>query len=201
MHPPVDPWGSPNDPTAPQPPRYDRAAVPVPPRPRDPNTAEFWVLDPTLPQPPRAGRGSRRRVLAGPVAPGHHADRPIPAVSWQKASTAARRTLFDGWGFTATGMIVLFCGWGLWAVARTGGGVPAIFGLLITVAVAAMVFAALRLLSQVVLERIMRRPRPHARWSHFLTGLFLTAVGLGYLANSAWLVDAVAWVRDQWAQR
>jgi hypothetical protein len=123
-------------------------------------------------------------------------------VSWQRSGSAARRTLFDGWGFTAFGLLVAFCGWGIWAAGGGGAGtVPAYVGFLVVVLVGAIVFAVLRLSSRLVVERMLGRRRPHARWSHFLTGLYLTVAGVAYVANTSWLVDGVAWIRDQWTQR
>ena len=63
------------------------------------------------------------------------------------------------------------------------------------VVVGAAVFVLTRLLGYLVLEQTLRRRRPHARWSHFLTGLFLTAAGVSYFANTSWLVDIGEWVR------
>jgi hypothetical protein len=60
------------------------------------------------------------------------------------------------------------------------------------------VFALSRLLGYLVLEQMLRRARLHARWSHLLTGLFLTAAGWSYVANTTWVVEGIAWLREQW---
>ena len=56
-----------------------------------------------------------------------------------------------------------------------------------------------------VLTRMLGRRRLHARWSHLVTGVFLAAGGISYLANTTWVegadgwIDsAIAWIGDQW---
>jgi hypothetical protein len=175
MHPPADPW----DPTPPQPrpPTYARASAPVPTPPplREPTTE----MPPILPVSPPAGRSSR-------------------PVSWQRVSRPSLRSLSDGWGFTATGLLVAFCGWGFWAAAGRGTINAPYFGLLFMLVVGLGVFALTRFLGLIVLERMLGRPRVHARWSHLLTGLFLTVAGISYIANTSWLVDGIDWIREQW---
>lgn len=182
MYPPADPWGEPNDPVPPPlPPRsrtpmYGRASVPVPTAPlRDP-TAEWPSVEPLPP--------ARRRST--------------PSVSWQRASRASLRSLSDGWGFTAAGLLVAFCGWGLWAAAGRGTGLSPLPGLVFMLAVGAGVFILSRFLGLLVVERMLGRPRLHARWSHFLTFLFLTIAGVAYFLTTSWLADASGWVRDGW---
>ena len=121
MNRPVDPWATAHDPTQP----------------------EVSALGPgsTAPYPtvPVAGVGEAARGGAGPmygraavpvakpqaeaseemalVAESPRRSVPPKKVSWQRTSSASRRSLSDGWGFTATGLIVAFCGWGIWAAA------------------------------------------------------------------------------------
>jgi hypothetical protein len=158
---------------------YGRAPVPGPP-----------LHEPTAEMPP----------VRAPRRP-----RPLPDVSWARPSRPSRRSLSDGWGFTAAGAIAMFCGWGLWAAAGRGSLSAPIVGLVLVLVVAAGVFALVRFLGYLVLEQMMGRARPHARWSHFVTGLFLTAAGISYLVNTTWFNDAgdwmnqaMAWFSDQW---
>ena len=174
MHPPTDPWDPPGEPTAPR--MYGRAPVPTSPAIREP-TAEMPPFD--LP-PERAGT------------------RPGRPVSWQRTSRPALRSLADGWGFTAAGLVAGFCGWGFWAAAGRGTISAPYLGLLFMLFVAAGVFALSRLLGYIVVEQTLGRPRLHARWTHLLTGLFLTVAGISYFANTKWLVDGIDWLRDQW---
>ncbi len=178
MHPPADPWDAP---TEPQPrssspaPMYGRAAVPVPDRSPD------FTLE-----------------MTAASAPPKIRPRPPKGVSWQRASRASLRSLSDGWGFSAFGVLVAFCGWGLWAAAGRGRLSSPVFGLILMLVVAGVVFVLTRLLGYIVLEQILRRRRPHARWSHFMTGLFLTAAGVSYFANTSWLTDAGDWAGSGW---
>jgi hypothetical protein len=106
-----------------------------------------------------------------------------------------RRRLSDGWGFTAAGLIVAFCGWGLWAAAGRASGQASLPGLAFMLAVAAIVFVVARYLGYVVLEKMLGRERPHARWTHFATGLFLSVAGVAYFLSSSWLVNGSDWIR------
>jgi hypothetical protein len=154
---------------------YGRASVPVPAPLREP-TAE-------MPE------------YLGPRSPAPKASRPV---SWQRSSRASLRSLSDGWGFTAAGLIVAFCGWGFWAAAGRGTISAPYLGLVFMLVVGLGVFALTRFLGYLVLEQTMGRKRPHARWSHLLAGLFLTVAGVSYIANTSWLLDGIDWVRDQW---
>ena len=171
MYPPADPWGEPTEPR----PLYGRASVPVPPAP---------LREPTAELPPVLVPGPRRRPVR------------TATVSWQKVKKASRRNLSDGWGFTAAGLIVVFCGWGVWAAAGRGTGTSPWPGLVLALLVTAFIFILARFLGFLVLERMWGRSRPHARWSHFLAGLFLTVAGVSYLINTRFMVDT--WVRDLW---
>src|SRR5262249_52621684 len=140
-----------------------------------------------------------RRVMGG------RADRerpntprgPMPHVSWQRAGLASRRKLFDGWGFTAAGLLILFCGWGVWAAAgRINSSIPPVVNLLFGIAVGGICFRGLPLLSRIVIEGIQHRQRPHARWAHFLTAVFLATVGISYFLHNAFLTEAITWLRD-----
>jgi hypothetical protein len=179
MYPPADPWA---DATPPEPhptptvpvPTYGRASVPVPPPALRESTEEFPPVVGGLARPPRTSR----------------------SVSWQRTSRASRRSLSDGWGFTATGLIVAFSGWGVWAAALRGTGTSAMSGLIFMLVVAAGLFTLARFFGYLVIEQILRRSRLHARWAHFITGLFLTVAGVSYLVNTTWLADAGDWFRD-----
>jgi hypothetical protein len=133
-----------------------------------------------------------RRASARSARPG------TAAVSWQRTSRASLRSLADGWGFTATGLMALFCGWGVWAAAGRGTIGRPLFGLALVLLVGVGVFVLLRLLGLVVLGKMLGRLRLHARWAHFLTGLFLTVAGVSYLASTSWIVAGLAWIGQQW---
>jgi hypothetical protein len=205
----ADPWGEP-EPTQPLPevPIYGRASVPPAqgwPQPgwRQP-TAEEPVVPPrrwnTTPADARelgrramSGRAERERVERSHV--------PIPKVSWYKPGVAARRRRMDGWGFTFSGLLILFCGWGVWAAGGgSGSSIPPVVNLVFVIAVGGIVFAVLRLISKLLVEGVRHRQRLNARWEHFLTGTFLAVVGVSYLLHNALLTSTVTWVREQWQQ-
>jgi hypothetical protein len=121
-------------------------------------------------------------------------------VSWRRPSRAPLRSLADGWGFSATGLLVLFCGWGVWAASGRGTIAAPVVSFVLVVAVAVGVFTLSRLIGRFVLAGLLGRARPHARYAHLLTGLFLTAAGVAYFSRATWIFDGIDWVRDQ-AQR
>lgn len=178
--PPNDPWDwtseeSLEEPTLPGPvPMYGRASVPPLRQP----TAEL----------PEVEVGPRRAVT-GP-----------PPVSWYRAGKASRRTLSDGWGFTFFGLVVLVCGWAIWAAAESPAFIHPVVDLALVLAVGVLIFVVMRGASRVVLAGMLGRSRPHARWSHFFTGLFLTGAGVSYIANSSWLNQGIDWIREQIAR-
>lgn len=175
MYPPADPWASDEKPADAPPPIYGRAPVPTPAPAREP-TAEYPQVElPTRTAPP-----------------------PVPAVSWHRPSRASLRRLADGWGFSATGLLVAFCGWGVWAAAQRGTGTPSLIGFAFTLTVAVGVFTLARLFGYLVVEQVMGRVRLHARWSHLIAGLFLAVAGVGYFVNTSWLVTVSDWIRDGW---
>src|SRR5262249_6875677 len=93
-------------------------------------------------------------------------------------------------------LLVAFCGWGLWAAAGRASGQSSLPGLAFMLAVAVIVFVVSRYLGYVVLEKMMGRDRPHARWAHFATGLFLAMAGIAYFLSSQWLVRGGDWIGD-----
>jgi hypothetical protein len=129
--------------------------------------------------------------------------RPAAQISWRRSSRASLRSLSDGWGFTAAGLMVAFSGWGIWAAAGRGTGLQPLPGLIFMLVVGAGVFALARLVGYFLIERTMGRPRIHARWSHFATFVFLAVAGTAYLLSTSWITDADDWLREgiDWVTR
>lgn len=169
MYPPADPWGDRTE----ENPLYGRASVPVPPTLRE-HTAELPLA---FPEPPTA--------------------KPVK-VSWERVKNANRRRLYDGWGFTAAGLIVIVSGWVIWAAGSRGTGTSIWPGFVLALFVAAVIFVAARRAGYYLLERTLGRPRPHARWSHFFAGLFLTLAGVWYLVNAQYDLTSGDWLQDGW---
>lgn len=167
MHPPADPWGDQDEADTP-PFMYGRAPVPD-------------LSEPTTAMP----AAERRRPVPPP-----------PKVSWQKTSRASLRTMADGWGFTAFGLLVLVCGWGVWAASGARAVVHPLVDLILVLAVGGLIFATLRGSGRVLLEGVLGRTRPHARWSHFLTCVYLCVVGASYFARNSWLITGTDWIKE-----
>jgi hypothetical protein len=193
MHPPVDPWGAPIDPAGDESEPssiYGRASVPKPAWSQATNDLPELRRGRRHRREPVDTRALGRRVMSGQAErdPRPTPQAAMPKVSWQRAGLASRRTLFDGWGFTFAGLLILFCGWGVWAASGASGtAIPPIVSLLFVVVVGAIVFTVLRLTSRLVIEGMRHRRRPHARWAHFLTGTFLAVVGISYFLDNSFL--------------
>lgn len=170
MYQPADPWGDPTEPT----PLYGRAPVPVPPALRDPTAELPLAYDQSPPAP-----------------------KPVK-VSWERVKNANRRRLSDGWGFTAAGLIVISSGWVVWAAGSKGTGTAIWPGFALALIVGALIFVAARMAGYYMLERTLKRPRPHARWSHFFAGLFLTLAGVWYLVNAQYELTNGDWLQEGW---
>lgn len=180
------------------------AGPPGGPRPVDPTQVD---------DPPPAGYASGRARVPKPakealrrpttemppVEPTRRSDPPV-LVSWHRPSRERMRALSDGWGFSATGLLFAFIGWGIWAAsirAEEPTRAPLLwFGIICGVAVG--VFVVCRLIGRVLIGQVLGRPRRHARWSHLVAGLFLTVCGVFYLgeANWGWIEDGVGWVES-----
>jgi hypothetical protein len=216
MRPPADPWGDPEWTPRHSPrhsaepgsrPEPDPAHPPPAGRPptgkhaEDPQTlADTKFSAPATPMYGRASvpSGPLREPTAEMESVPAPAGRPSRPVSWQRTGSASRRSLGDGWGLTATGLLVAFCGWGIWAAAGRGSIASPLTGLVFMLAVAAGVFALSRLLGYLVLTQMLHRRRLHARWSHLFTGLFLTVGGISYLSNTRWVSGADEWIQSAW---
>ncbi|WP_067497072.1 DUF4405 domain-containing protein [Actinoplanes sp. TFC3] len=98
------------------------------------------------------------------------------------------------WSFA--GLLFAFVCWGIWALS-TGGSLPtAIVVFIVSLLVAAGVFALSRLIGRVVWERQLGRERRTAKGAHIVAGLFLVGVGIAHLQQTPWVMDAVHWIGD-----
>ncbi len=171
---PVSPGGAaPTQPISPARPDtiYARAAVRVPATPLRQPTDEYPLVD------------DPRQHPAHPHIPGFRQPNP------------GTRRLSLGWGWSFTGYLLMFIGWGVWAASVRGEMVIPLIDLGIVTVVAIGLFAVCRLFGRVVWEGTFNRPRRSARLAHALTGLFLTAAGIGFLAHTVWIADAITWIK------
>lgn len=101
-----------------------------------------------------------------------------------------------GGRWSIAGLVFLIGCWGLSVLAA--GDVDktvATLALVLTLVVAVGLFALLRWVGGMVLERMMGRPRRSAWLSHAVIGLFLIAAGFSYLRTIEWVVDAWNFLR------
>jgi hypothetical protein len=67
---------------------------------------------------------------------------------------------------------------------------------IVSLLVAAGLFALSRLIGRYVLERQFRRVRRTARGSHIVAGVFLVGVGIAHLQQTEWVMTAFHWTVD-----
>lgn len=157
----------------------------------------------TVEMPPK-GSGFRRGV-ASVSAPTPRTE-PFPAapespgVDW--AEEEARRMppgyhlrqLRSGGQWSLIGGLFAFVCWGIWAISARGDLTSPVMTFILTLFVAAGLFALCRLLGRVILERQLGRIRHSARGAHMVTGLFLAGVGIAYLRQTEWVMDLWNWL-------
>jgi hypothetical protein len=125
--------------------------------------------------------------------PGAPAPVAHPGMSWKWSE------LRQGGEWTSAAVLFAFVCWGIWALSGDGPfGTPTIV-LVVTLAVAVGVFCLSRVVGHLVLERQMGRVRRTARGSHLVTALFLAGVGIAWLQQTQWVMEAVHWVADLFA--
>ncbi|GAB2596084.1 hypothetical protein Aab01nite_71230 [Paractinoplanes abujensis] len=183
--PPQDPWA--DAPTAqtqgPPPPTAPFSAVEPEAEARAPFSQGRAQVN-ARPQPPYAEHEPTGTGWPGAGAPGGH----HPSMSWKWSE------LRLGGEWTSAAVLFAFVCWGIWALSGDGPfGTPTVV-LVVTLAVAVGVFCLARLVGHLVLERQMGRVRRTARGSHLVTALFLAVVGLAWLQQTEWVMDAVNWV-------
>ncbi|PZG12087.1 hypothetical protein C1I95_26560 [Micromonospora craterilacus] len=166
----------------------------------------------TVEVPPQPGAGippQRDPYRRGVASVGSRAPRtePFPAVEHEPTGTgwpggpAPRRPLSwhvaqlkRGGESSAAGALFAFVCWGIWAISGGGDLAGPFVIFVLSLLVAAGLFALTRLLGRVVLERQLGRVRRTARGAHLVTAVFLTGLGIAYLQQTQWVVDAWNWL-------
>ncbi|MEU8659673.1 DNA-directed RNA polymerase II [Actinoplanes philippinensis] len=193
--PPQDPWADqPTRQTTPE--SAATAQVPAPHAPTSPGPAPAPEPSPFSQGRARVGQPTQRteQFRAGhePTGTGwpeeHYRERPQRSLSWHMSQW--RR----GGEWSSAAVLFAFVGWGIWAISEGGdlGGPLIIF--LVSLVVAVGVFSLARLVGRLVLEQRMGRVRHTARGAHMVTGVFLAGVGVAFLRQTTWVVDAIEWV-------
>lgn len=155
----------------------------------------------TVEQPPQ-NPGFQRGVAqvtprnVPPVAPHEPTGTGWPETLREPArGPATPRQLRRGGEWSVLGGLFAFVCWGIWAISSRGDLVSPVVTFVLTLLVAAGLFALARLLGRVVLERQLGRVRRSARGAHLIVGVFLVGVGLAYLRQTEWVMDVWNWVR------
>jgi hypothetical protein len=104
------------------------------------------------------------------------------------------RQLRRGGEWSAVGGIFAFVCWGIWAISARGDLTSPLLTFVLSILVAIGLFTLSRLLGRVVLERQFGRVRRSAWASHLVTAIFLVSVGVTYLRQTEWIMDAWNWV-------
>ena len=180
--------------------------------PQDP-----WADPPTTPVLPQAAPGSpaaapeapfsrgRAQVTPHPRTQAFAADHEPTGTGWPGAEAPGQRhsvgwhlrELRKGGEWTSAALLFAFVCWGIWAISTDGDLTTAVIIFVVSLLVAAGIFALARLVGRVVLEKQFHRVRRSARGSHLITAVFLVGVGLAHLQQTAWVVSAFNWVAGQ----
>ncbi|WFE61916.1 MULTISPECIES: hypothetical protein [Micromonospora] len=161
----------------------------------------------TVEVPPQPGvgvppqRDPFRRGVASVGQPRAPRTEPFPVVDhddsgWAEPAAPRRpmswhvEQLRRGGEWSAAGALFAFVCWGIWAISGRGDLGAPLLAFLLSLLVAAGLFALSRLLGRVVLERQLGRVRRSARGAHLVTGIFLAGVGIAYLQQTQWVMDA-----------
>jgi hypothetical protein len=185
--PPQDPWADP--PTAPVPgrpgpaPSAGPAGPPAPPPP-SPFTRGRAQVNPH----PRTQQFAADHEPTGTGWPGAEAPREHRPMSWRMSE------LRRGGEWTSAALLFAFVCWGIWAISTDGDLTTPIIVFVLSLFVAAGLFALARVLGGVILEKQMGRVRRSARGSHIVASVFLVGVGLAHLQQTEWVMDAYRWV-------
>ena len=201
--PPQDPWAEPPTVTAPAVPHAGEPTRAQPPtRVQPPHT-------PTSPAPQTAPQSpfSQGRAQVTPRVQHHdHTSEHEPTgTGWPDAEAPRQqhslgwhiRQLRRGGEWSTAAVLFTFVCWGIWTLSGDGGSLTTpIVVFVVTLLVAAGVFALARLVGRLVLERQMGRQRHTARGSHLVASLFLAGAGFTFLQQTQWVVDVFNWVKN-----
>ena len=193
--PPQDPWAEP--PTAQVPPSGYAGPHAGPAAPRSgPAAPRSGQVGPDG-QPFSRGRA---QVSPRPRTQQFAAEHEPTGTGWPGAAPPAQhrpmswQELRRGGEWSSAALLFAFVCWGIWAISTDGDLTTPIIVFILSLFVAAGLFALARLVGRVVLERQFHRVRRTARGSHIVAAVFLVGVGLAHLQQTEWVMDAYRWV-------
>jgi hypothetical protein len=106
------------------------------------------------------------------------------------------RELRRGGEWSFAGLLFAFVCWGIWVISSDGDKTTPIVVFIVSLLVAAGLFALSRLVGRLVLQRQFGRVRRTARGSHIVAGVFLVGVGIAHLRQTEWVMTAFNWTVD-----
>jgi hypothetical protein len=193
----------------PEQPQWSERTLDMPPQ--DP-----WADPPTANMPPRPASGQPAPSVPAPspFSSGRAAVNPRPrtqqfaaehepsGTGWPDGQAPEQRRPFgwhvsqlrSGGEWSFAGLLFAFVCWGIWAISSDGESLTTpVVVFIVSVLVAAGLFALSRLVGRLVLERQFGRVRRTARGSHVVAGIFLAGVGLAHLRQTEWVMTAFNW--------
>jgi len=186
--PPQDPWADP--PTASVPPRPASAPPGQPAQQPPPAPSPFSSGRAAVNPRPRTQQFAAEHEPTGTGWPGAGAPQERHSLGWHM-----RRLRLGGeWSFA--GLLFAFVCWGIWAISSDGDLTTPVVVFVVSLLVAAGLFALSRLVGRLVLERQFGRVRRTARGSHIVAGIFLVGVGVAHLRQTEWVMTAFNWTVD-----
>ncbi len=115
---------------------------------------------------------------------------PRRPLSWHVAQ------LRRGGEWSTAGALFAFVCWGIWAISGGGNLAAPLLIFVLSLLVAAGLFALARLLGRVVLEQRLGRVRRSARGAHLVTAVFLAGLGVAWLQQTEWVVSVWNWITN-----
>ncbi|MDI6102060.1 DNA-directed RNA polymerase II [Actinoplanes sp. NEAU-A12] len=186
--PPQDPWAEePTSRTAPAEEPTSKVPTSPGPVPPAPDSSPFSQGRARVTQRTEQFRAEHEPTGTG-WPEGHAEPRPQRSLGWHV------RQLRRGGEWSSAAVLFAFVCWGIWALSEGGNLIGPLIIFMVTLAVAAGVFALARLVGRLVLEQRMGRVRHTARGAHVVAGLFLTVAGFAFLRQTGWVMGAVNWV-------
>jgi hypothetical protein len=127
-------------------------------------------------------------------------DPPTPTRPWngdvRVPVRSQLRQLRAGGEWTSIGVLFAFVCWGIWAISGGGNLAAPLLIFVLSLLVAAGLFALARLVGRVVLEQRLGRVRRSARGAHLVTAVFLAGLGIAWLQQTEWVVSAWNWISN-----
>jgi hypothetical protein len=175
----------------PEQPQWSERTLDMPPQ--DP-----WASPPATPSPFSTGRA---RVNPHPRTQQFAAEHEPTGTGWPGAELPqprhTMRELRRGGEWTTAALLFAFVCWGIWAISSDGNLVTSVIVFVLSLCVAAGLFALARLVGRIVLEKQFHRVRRSARGAHLVASIFLVGVGVAHLQQTDWVMTAYRWVVGQ----